>query len=429
MDNSDPRTGVPDGPGAGPRTLDAVNRNSGVRDRWPLLGVLLLALVAAACGTPADQPAPSGPPQLAGRALGGGFVAVSGSGFPAGSSASVVGTTPQGETTLTVPTDASGRFGASVPVPEGYRGPLGVRATAGSAAVSAQVQAEAGEPADEAGVRPLKDVACTTEADVEDLPSASPGDVVCLTGRSDQRLKITTGGSPGKPVVYSGGGDARVAGIEVTANHVVVEGFLAEDARSAGARLQGNDITFRDNRIDHPVNDGEDTDGLRFFGDDITILHNTITDVSDGSDCGNDGCGDGPHPDCMQSFYSNNYPTSSHVLIEGNRCDDIAAQCLIGEGPQLPSEGINGTGESTDWIFFNNYCDTNAAQAVLFKDITNVTVVGNRFDGRNNKAIVLDFASTGAHVGGNELGDKTPKLITFDDEKSAEGYIGPAPSE
>ena len=31
--------------------------------------------------------------------------------------------------------------------------------------------------------------------------------------------------------------------------------------------------------------DGDDTDGMRFFGNDITILHNTISDVSDGSDC------------------------------------------------------------------------------------------------------------------------------------------------
>ena len=401
------------------------------RGAWPVLAALVLALGLSACGTtPTAPPAPTGPPQLAGRPLGDTFVAVSGSGFPASAATSVTGTTPQGATTFTVTTDASGQFGASFPVPDGYRGPLDVRATAGSAAATAQVDAGAGgQGVEEPGVRPLKDVRCTAEADVDDAPSASPGDTVCLTGRSDQRLKITTGGQPGAPVTYSGGGDATVAGIEVTADHVVVEGFVAKDARSAGARLQGNDITFRDNRIDHPVNDGDDTDGMRFFGDDITILHNTITDVSDGSDCGDDGCGDGPHPDCMQSFYSNTYPTSSHVLIEGNRCDDIAAQCLIGEGPQLPSEGVNGPGASTDWTFYNNYCNTQAAQSVLFKNVTNTTIVGNRFDGRNNKAIVLDYASTGAHVGGNELGPKTPKMITFDDDESAEGYIGPKPDE
>ena len=68
-----------------------------------------------------------------------------------------------------------------------------------------------------------------------------------------------------------------------------------------GALLQGNDITFQDNTITHPVYRGDDTDGLRFFGDGIKIVHNTISDVSDGSDCNEDVCGDGPHPDCMQS--------------------------------------------------------------------------------------------------------------------------------
>jgi hypothetical protein len=66
--------------------------------------------------------------------------------------------------------------------------------------------------------------------------------------------------------------------------------------------------------------------------------------VSDGSDCNQDGCGDGPHPDCLQTFYSNQYPTSSRVTIEGNSCQDIAAQCLIAEGPVLPGEGVNGPG-------------------------------------------------------------------------------------
>ena len=75
-----------------------------------------------------------------------------------------------------------------------------------------------------------------------------------------------------------------------------------------GARLQGDNITFQDNTITHPVFGGDDTDGMRFFGDDITILHNTISDVSDGSDCNDDGCGDGPHPDCMQTFYSDQLP-------------------------------------------------------------------------------------------------------------------------
>ena len=55
---------------------------------------------------------------------------------------------------------------------------------------------------------------------------------------------------------------------------------------------------------------------------------------------------------------------SRRVTIEGNSCEDIAAQCLIAEGPVLPGEGVNGPGRSADWIFFDNYCDAGAAQAV-----------------------------------------------------------------
>lgn len=405
------------------------------RRRWlrglrPALGVLLLGLWAAACGT-TSTPAPV-VPQLTSRALGSSFAAVSATGFPASSPAVVTGTTPQGTTTVNVTTDPRGEITTSVPVPEGYQGKLDVKATVGAATASATVEAGTGpgeEPADDAGVRDLAKVDCTATGDVEDVPSASPGDVICLTGETDSRLTIANGGTPGKPVTYSGGGDATVAGLDVKADNVIVEGFTSKDGKNQGARLEGDNIIFRDNTVDHPVYGGDDTDGLRFFGDDITILHNTITDVSDGSDCDDDGCGDGPHPDCMQTFYSDTYPTSSNITIEGNRCDDIAAQCLIGEGPQLPDEGVNGPGASTGWIFYDNYCNTGAAQAVQFKNVTNVTVADNLFDGSNNKAISLSDGSTGTHVGGNKLGPKTAKLITFDDGTVAEGYVGPTPDQ
>ena len=109
-----------------------------------------------------------------------------------------------------------------------------------------------------------------------------------------------------------------------------------------GAKLLGDNITFQDNLIIHPVYSGDDTDGIRFFGDHIKIVHNTIRDISDGSHCTNDGCGDGPHPDCLQTWYSNNYPTSSDIVIDRNRCEKAAAQCLMAEGRRFPTK------ESTD---------------------------------------------------------------------------------
>jgi hypothetical protein len=280
--------------------------------------------------------------------LGSAFAAVTGTGFPATSPAVVTGATPQGTTTINVTTDSRGQIATSVPIPDGYQGSLDMRATVGSAAATATLEAGSGageEPAKDAGVRPLAAVTCTRTADVESSPIASPGNVVCLTGESSSRLIIKAGGTANSPITYSGGGNTTVEGIDVTADNVVVEGFISQDAKSMGARLQGDNITFRDNVIDHPVNAADDTDGLRFFGDNITIAHNTISDVSDGADCGNNGCGDGPHPDCMQTYYSESYPTSSNVTIAGNRCEKAAAQCLIAEGPKLPDEGQRAGGE------------------------------------------------------------------------------------
>ena len=279
------------------------------------------------------------------------------------------------------------------------------------------------------GVRPLEPVHCTVNAAAGSLPPVKPGDVVCLSGTSPSPLTIRGGGTPDQPVVYSGGGTTTVQGIDVEASNVVVQGFTSDHADSMGAKLLGGNIVFQDNLITHPVYSGDDTDGIRFFGDNIKILHNTIRDISDGSHCTNDGCGDGPHPDCMQTWYSNNYPTSSDIVIVGNRCEKAAAQCLMAEGPVLPGEGVNGPGQSSNWLFHNNYCDDGANQAVMLKDIKNVTIIDNNFDGTNHKAIALADGSTGAHVSGNRVNPRIGKLITFDDADESPGYSGPEPDK
>ncbi len=395
--------------------------------------VLTVLLLAVACGQPGtgSKQSSASVPQLSSRPLGSSFVAVIGSGFPVGSAALVTGTTPRGSSMVNVTTDSGGGINTSVAVPDGYQGPLTVRAAAGSAVVTTTVDAGAtsADPAADAGVRPLGTTKCTATGDVRSPPDAAPGDVVCLTGDSSERLTIAEGGSDGAPITYSGGGRSTVKGIDVTADNVVVEGFTSTDAQSMGARLQGNNITFQDNTVIHPVYAGDDTDGLRFFGDGIKIVHNTIGDVYDGSNCDAQGCGDGPHPDCLQTFYSDTYPTSSNITIEGNRCANVAAQCLIGEGPVLPGDGVNGPGQSADWIFYDNYCDDGAAQAVMLKDVKNATIVGNDFQGSNNKAIALADASTGAHVGDNKLDRRIGKLITFDDGAESPGYIDPKPDQ
>jgi hypothetical protein len=102
---------------------------------------------------------------------------------------------------------------------------------------------------------------------------------------------------------------------------VIVQSFVSRDAAAMGAKLVGDNIVFLDNLIVHPIYSGDHTDGIRFFGDRIKIVQNSIADISAGSNCTNDACGDGPHPDCLQTWYSDNYPTGSNIVIEGSRCE------------------------------------------------------------------------------------------------------------
>jgi hypothetical protein len=136
-------------------------------------------------------------------------------------------------------------------------------------------------------------------------------------------------------------GDGRTAVDEVIirADHVVVAGFSVVDGKAPGIWLRGADVTVRDNTVVHPM--GDDHDGLRFFGDDLRILHNTISDVSPGAT--------EAHADCMQSFATGpkartpNSGNSHRALIEGNRCERIDNQCLIVEGP------FSSYGDGSGW--------------------------------------------------------------------------------
>lgn len=131
------------------------------------------------------------------------------------------------------------------------------------------------------------------------LAACAPADAASV-----DRLVITSGGTPSNPKVYSGNG-AHVDGITIEADHVVVEGYVADRPSAPGIEIWGSDVTVRDVTVTSPR--GGDGDGIRFFGDDIRILSNTIRGTSNS---------DGRHADCMQT-YSDDSPPSNRVLIEG----------------------------------------------------------------------------------------------------------------
>jgi hypothetical protein len=159
---------------------------------------------------------------------------------------------------------------------------------------------------------------------------------------ASSRLIVAKGGTAGHPAVYDGHG-RTVAGITVEANHVIVEGYKVDKPKAPGIEITGNDITVRNNAVTRPH--GGDGDGLRFFGNDLKIIGNTIRGISNHYG----------HADCMQTF-ADDTPPSQRVLIEGNRCEDVDNMCLMAEGPN-DGEG-DGHGHTSDFTIRDNYCES-----------------------------------------------------------------------
>jgi polygalacturonase len=190
---------------------------------------------------------------------------------------------------------------------------------------------------------------------------------------------------------------------------VIVEGYAVDTPEAPGIEITGDDITVRNNTVTRPHGGG---DGLRFFGDELRILGNTIRGTSNRYG----------HADCMQTF-ADDTPPSRRMLIEGNRCEGIDNMCLMAEGPN-DGEG-DGHGHSHDFTIRNNYCETlQASQTLMFEDIQNATITGNTFAAAPDHAIGLALASTGAHVGGSEVSPRIRYEVGID-ESSRPGYEGP----
>jgi hypothetical protein len=167
--------------------------------------------------------------------------------------------------------------------------------------------------------------------------------------------------------------------------------------------------------VDHPT--GGDADGLRFFGTNIKILHNTISNINPD--------GGSAHADCMQTFATgSDSPPSQHVLIDGNRCDKIDNQCLIAEGPHSSAGDGSGNGVSSDFTFSNNYCDAGAAQATEIDDVQGVKVLRNDIVGKPAKAFSFQNKSTGAVVSANKIASGIGYQVGMDSSSKAD-YQGP----
>jgi hypothetical protein len=247
------------------------------------------------------------------------------------------------------------------------------------------------------------------------LRDARPGDRVCLTvDLTGSRLTIASGGTPARPVTVVGSGRTVVNGITVTADNVVVLGFRVLHASAPGILIKGDSITVQGNTVIHPS--GGDYDGLRFFGTNLKILDNVITDISpDGS---------GAHADCMQTFATDSdSPPSRNVLIDGNRCERIDNHCLIAEGPESVAGDGAGWGYSGDITFSHNFCDVHASQATEIDDVQRVRVIGNNITGTPDKAFSFQNNATDAVVAANTLAKQIKYQVGMD-TSSRSGYLG-----
>jgi parallel beta helix pectate lyase-like protein len=280
------------------------------------------------------------------------------------------------------------------------------------------------------------------------LEAASPGQTLCFSGGglADTDLTMTTSGTADAPITLAADG-ATVHSVEISADHVILEGFTV--AHGAGVLLRGSGLIARDNTVHDtqrggitcdPCTDstiasntithaatngvditgaritvhantisdtvvsrhGGDADGMRFYGNGHRITDNTIVDISA------EGYASPPHPDCFQTL-DNSKPPTFDVLIAGNTCRNVDAQCLIATGDQDANSGAPPNTPSI--IFQNNACANNGAQAVNVRRWPNVVVEHNIFAGPNlTRAVLITEGSTGCTVIANHTTRDRPTV-------------------
>lgn len=205
--------------------------------------------------------------------------------------------------------------------------------------------------------------------------------VVCTTADSTAQLKISA------PGVYDGQGH-RVASIMIRSAGVTVRNFVVTGGTQAGIWSEGAGNVIADNDISNIAYGDDDVDAMRFFGDGTQILRNRVHNLIRGAV-------KDAHPDCMQTYATPSRGASANVLIEGNDCRGFDFhQCLMAEGPGSTDGGGGGKGRSENWTIRGNTCEGTSNQSMAFRGVQNVQVIGNKFLGRNNKAIQSTDGST-----------------------------------
>jgi hypothetical protein len=280
------------------------------------------------------------------------------------------------------------------------------------------------------------------------LDAATPGSTVCLSGDglADTDVTMTKSGTAEAPITLAADG-TTVHEVQIKADHVILQGFTVTGG--GGVLLEGTGLIARNNTVHdteqggitcYPCTDstiesntithvatngiditgqritvhantisntvvgrhGGDADGMRFFGNGHRITDNTIFDISA------EGYGSPPHPDCFQTLDDGKPPTFD-VVISGNTCRNVDAQCLIATGDRNGNSGApSGVPSIT---FLGNTCANNGSQALNVRRWPNVVVNQNTFSGPNlTRAVLISEGSTGATVMGNTTTEGRPTV-------------------
>ncbi|MBO0882772.1 MAG: hypothetical protein J2P17_21050 [Mycobacterium sp.] len=245
------------------------------------------------------------------------------------------------------------------------------------------------------------------------MHAAGPGNRICIVGDlSNERLVVENSGIESARIEIVGDGRTTVRGITVEANNILISGINAVRPRAPRISLVGNNIILINSTSISPR--GGDGDGIRFWGNQITISHDTVRDTLNLY---------GAHADCMQTFATDeDRPTSTHVRITHNRCEGIANTCLIAEGP-FTSDGIHH-GKSEDFLFSDNFCENHASEATEIDGIQDVTIAHNQLTGQKDMAFSFQDMATGGHVTDNTIAPEIDHEVGMDNSSKA-GYRGP----
>ncbi len=272
-------------------------------------------------------------------------------------------------------------------------------------------------------------------------------------------LTLTRSGTPKDPIRLVSDGHITVHQLHVLADHVIIQGFTVvgggelllagtglvvqkntvrdtqrggivcatctdstiesntvTHAATTGISISGQRITVRENLVSETVVGGDgDADGVRFYGNGLRIVSNSIQNLPAKGPPG------APHPDCFQTFDTGHSATFD-VAIVGNSCHNVAETCLIATGDE--SGNSEAPAGSPSITFIGNDCATNGDQAVYLRRWPNVDVRKNDLLGPNLKhGVMITNSSTRCTVKDNTTTSGVPAMEI--DDSSRPGFNNP----